>query len=143
MEIAASLGTRNALRKSTNYTKSRIKGGMRGSPRWGHKGPDKVTEAPAVKTGRTPDHIPRSGGPGRLTGDLWRSIRRSRKPRSDGPDSWSAVVMAGGDYGFQNRYKGQVEATNPYFKPGVDKAAPKVRGFFEASWAAAVNGKRI
>jgi len=51
--------------------------------------------------------------------------------------------MSGGRGGFQNRYKAKIEGDFPYFKPGVDKAKPKVRSFFEASWAAAVNGKRI
>jgi hypothetical protein len=50
--------------------------------------------------------------------------------------------MAGGRGGYQNRYKGRIEADYPYFKTGVDKASPKVRGIFEASWGAAVNGKR-
>jgi hypothetical protein len=51
--------------------------------------------------------------------------------------------MAGGEGGFQNRYKATVEKTTPYFKPGVDKAKPKVRAMFEGSWAAAINGKRV
>jgi hypothetical protein len=50
--------------------------------------------------------------------------------------------MAGGEAGFQNRYKATVEGKYPYFKPGVEKASPKVRGFFEGAWAAAVNGKK-
>lgn len=142
MQVASNEGTRVALRQATRYTKRRIKGGMRGRPRWGHKGPDKATGAPAVNTGRVPDHINRSGGPGRLTGDLSRSIRNSRRPRPEGIGRFSAVVMAGGEDGYQNRYKATVEKTTPYFKPGVEKAKPKVREFFEGAWAASVNGRK-
>lgn len=142
MQVASNEGTRVALNKATGYTRQRIRGGMRGTPRWGHKGPDKATGAPSVKTGRTPDHKPRSGGPGRLTGDLYSSIRKSRRARAEGPGEWSQVVMAGGRGGFQNRYKARIESEYPYFKPGAEKAKPKVRAFFEGAWAAAASGKR-
>lgn len=142
MQVATNEGTRIALKKATSYTKTRIKGGMRGRPRWGHKGPDKATGAPGVRTGRVPDHVSRAGGPGVLTGNLQRSIRTSRRPRSEGPAGWSQVVMAGGRGGYQNRYKGRIEAKYPYFKPGVEKARPKVRAFFEGAWAASTGSKR-
>jgi hypothetical protein len=143
MQVASNEGTRVALKKATSYTRGRIKGGMRGRPRWAHKGPDKATGAPAFRIERTPDHVPRGGGPGRLTGNLTRSIRTSRRARAEGVGRWSQVVMAGGRGGYQNRYKGRVEADYPYFKPGVDKATPKVHAIFEGAWAAATNGKRI
>lgn len=141
MDVAVNEATRLTVRRATRYTKGRIKGSMRGRPRWGHKGADPVTGQPAVHTGRVPDHINRTGGPGRLTGDLSRSIRNSRRPRPEGAGAWSAVVMAGGNDGYQNRYKATVEAKTPYFKPGVEKSSPKIRAMFEGSWAAATNGK--
>lgn len=143
MQVASNEGTRVALKRATSYTKGRIKGGMRGRPRWGHKGADPTTGAPGVRTGRNPDHISRNGGPGQLTGNLSRSIRTSRKARPEGPGAWSQVVMSGGSGGYQNRYKRRIEGQYPYFKPGVDKAKPKVHAMFEGAWAAAVNGKRI
>lgn len=112
---------------------------MRGAPRWAHKGADRTTGAPAVNLDRTPDHIRRSGGPGQLTGSLYGSIRKSRKPRLTGVGSYSQVVMAGGKGGYQNRYKAEIESRYPFFKPGVDKATPKVRAIFEAAWGSAVN----
>jgi hypothetical protein len=141
MQVASNEGTRIALKKATSYTRTRIKGGMRGRPRWGHKGPDKVTGAPSVNLHRAPDHISRSGGPGVLSGNLQRSIRTSRRARPEGIGGWSQVVMAGGRGGYQNRYKGLIERDYPYFKPGVDKATPKVHAIFEGAWGAAVNGK--
>ncbi|MEW2302576.1 hypothetical protein AB0958_21830 [Streptomyces sp. NPDC006655] len=142
MQVASNEGTRVALRKATSYTRSRIKGGMRGRPRWAHKGPDKATGAPGFNIHRAPDHVKRTGGPGVLTGDLQRSIRTSRKPRPEGVGKWSQVVMSGGKGGYQNRYKAKIEGEYPFFKPGVDKATPKVREFFVGAWAAATNGKR-
>ncbi|MFF1597693.1 hypothetical protein ACFVYV_09375 [Streptomyces mirabilis] len=141
--IASNEATRVALGKATSYTKTRIRGGMRGAPRWDRKGRDPVTGQIGVNLNRNPHVIRRSGGPGQLTGSLYRSIRKSKKPRLDGIGAYSAVVMAGGEGGFQNRYKATVEGTNPYFKPGVNKASPKVRGIFEASWAAAIHGNKI
>jgi hypothetical protein len=143
MQVASNEGTRVALKQATSYTKGRIKGGMRGRPRWGHKGPDKSTGAPGIRTDRNPDHISRTGGPGQLSGNLSRSIRTSRKARPEGVGRWSQVVMSGGAGGYQNRYKRKVEGQYPYFKPGVDKAKPKVREFFQGAWAAAASGKRI
>jgi hypothetical protein len=138
MELGSEVGTRQALNKSTSYTKNRIRGGMRGAARWGHKGPDKATGAPAVSTGRSPDHRPRNGGPGQLTGNLYRSIRKSRKPRSEGPGAYSQVVISGGRGGYQNRYKKTIEKEYPYFEPGVNKAKPRVHEFFRAAWETAV-----
>jgi hypothetical protein len=51
--------------------------------------------------------------------------------------------MSGGKGGYQNRYKREVEEKVPYFKPGVAKATPKVRAFFEGAWAASTSGKRV
>jgi hypothetical protein len=136
---ATNVGTRTALGKATSYTRTRIKGGMRGAPRWDRKGRDKVTGQMGVNLNRSPHRVQRSGGPGQLTGSLYRSIRKSRLPRLEGEGAYSQVVMAGGDGGFQNRYKGTVEGKYPYFKPGVDKAAPKLRTIFESAWGTAVN----
>lgn len=138
MELGSDVGTRAALGKATAYTKTRIRGGMRGSPRWGHKGPDKSSGAPSFKSGRIPDHVPRNGGPGQLTGNLYRSIRKSRKPRPEGPGAYSQVVIAGGRGGYQNRYKGRTEGKYPFFEPGVNKATPRVHDMFLAAWETAV-----
>lgn len=143
MQLASDEATRVALGKATAYTKRRIKGGMRGAPRWASKGTDPESGSPAFSLGRKPDHIPRSGGPGQLTGELFQSIRKSKKARRTGVAGWTQVVMAGGRGGYQNRYKAEIESRYPYFKPGVDKASPKVHGFFEGAWAAAVNGKKF
>ena len=137
--LAANEGTRKALDKATSYTRTRIRGGMRGEPRWDRKGRDKVSGQVGVNLNRNPHVIRRNGGPGQLTGSLYRSIRKSRKPRLEGVGEYSQVVMSGGDGGYQNRYKATIEGKYPYFKPGVDKSTPKVRAIFEATWGTAVN----
>lgn len=143
MTVASNEATRMALGKATSYTKTRIRGGMRGRPRWDRKGHDPATGAPGVNLNLSPHHASRTGGPGQLTGSLYRSIRKSKRPRAEGPGAWSQVVMAGGRGGYQNRYKAKIEDEFPYFKPGVEKAKPKVHAMFEGAWAAATNGKRI
>jgi hypothetical protein len=143
MQVASNEGTRVALNKATSYTKRRIKGGMHGRPRWDRKGRDKVTGQFGVNLNLSPHVVRKSGGPGEMTGQLVRSIRKSKRARAEGIGRWSQVVMSGGDNGYQNRYKRTVEAKYPFFKPGVDKAKPKVRAMFEGAWAASTSGKRI
>lgn len=135
MDKRVSLANAAALKKVVAKTATTIKGGMRGRPRWDHRGASQRT-GPAVTLGLSPRHVSKSGGPGKLTGALSSSIRKSKKPRAV-PGGFTAVVMSGGAGGPQNLYKGRVEANQPYFKPGVDKAAPKLPAIWEAAYAKA------
>jgi hypothetical protein len=130
------VGTKYALKKVQGVAKTSIKSRMRGRPRWDHRGASSNT-GQGVNLMLNPKVVKKSGGPGKLTGDLARSIRGSKVPRSAGPGAYSAVVMSGGQKGYQNNYKGATEAKYPFFAPGIKNAEPKMPAIWEAAWAKA------
>ncbi|MDH6123859.1 MULTISPECIES: hypothetical protein [unclassified Kitasatospora] len=133
--------TKKALKSVQALTKRSIKGGMRGRPRWDHRGASSRT-GEAVNLDLNPHVAKKTGGPGKFTGSLSGSIRASKRPRKKGIGNYSGVVMAGGKGGPQNIYKGKVEGTYPYFKPGVKKAEPKMPAVWEIAWAKATKTKK-
>lgn len=136
------IGTAAGVRKVQAVTKRSIKAQMRGRPRWDQRGKSKRT-GPEVKLGLTPHHVSKGGGPGKLSGALSNSIRSSKKPRPvAGGEGFSGVVFSGGASGPQNLYKKKVEATAPYFKPGLEKAKPKMPIVWHEAWAKAMNPRR-
>jgi hypothetical protein len=62
----------------------------------------------------------------------------SRKPRVT-VEGASVAVFVGGAGGPQNLYKEKIEGKYPYFKPGINKATPKMPGIYEAAWAKAIS----
>lgn len=138
MDRQIDLATLKALKACQGLTKKAIKSGLRGRPRWDHRGKSARTGA-TVKLNLSPHRISKSGGPGKLTGALSRAIRSDKKPRPIPGGGFNGVVMAGSKGGPQNLYKGQLEATYPYFKPGVAKAKPKMAAIWTAAWGRATN----
>ncbi|WBP87039.1 hypothetical protein [Kitasatospora cathayae] len=133
--------TKQALKKVQGLASRSIKSGMRGRPRWDHRGASSRT-GEHINLGLSPHVAKKSGGPGKLTGSLVKSIKGSKRPRKVGAAGYSAVVMAGGKGGPQNLYKGKVEGTYPFFKPGVTKAEPKMPAVWNAAWAKATQTKK-
>lgn len=125
-----------AVKRVQTVTKTAVKGQMRGRPRWNHRGKSART-GDKVTLPEIPRHSPRSGGPGRMTGDLMKSISASKRPRKL-PDGYSGVVWSS-KAGATNLYKGKVEKTAPYFKPGIEKATPKMPAVWEVAWGKAIN----
>lgn len=132
------VSTKYALKKVQGVAKTSIKSRMRGRPRWDHRGVSSRT-GQGVNLMLKPKMVKKSGGPGKLTGDLARSIRGSRRARSTGRGIYSAVVMSGGQKGYQNNYKGTTEAKYPFFAPGIKNALPKMPAIWEAAWAKAAS----
>jgi len=135
MEAEVDLATVAALKKVQQVTRTSIRSGMRGRPRWDHRG--QTSKGGGANLNLSPHHVTKTGGPGKLTGALASSIRKSRKPQPKGLGVYTAVVMAGGKGGPQNLYKGKVESKYPYFAPGVKKAEPKMAPVWNAAWAKA------
>lgn len=137
MDKRVDLATASAIKKVQGITKSSIKAKMRGRPRWDRRGKIKGATV-GVNLNLSPHHMAKQGGPGQLTGALFRSIKASRKPRKE-LGGFSGAVFAGGKGGPQNLYKGKVEATAPYFKPGVESAKPKMPAVWHEAWLKATN----
>jgi hypothetical protein len=133
--------TKQALKKVQGLAARSIKGGMRGRPRWDHRGASSRT-GDHINLDLSPHVAKKSGGPGKLSGSLVQSIKASKRPRKVGTAGYSAVVMAGGRGGPQNLYKGKVEGTYPYFKPGIKKAEPKMPAVWNTAWAKATQTKK-
>lgn len=128
--------TLKALRACQGLAKRSIKGQLRGRPRWDHRGKSSRT-GETVRLNLNPHVVSKSGGPGKLTGALSRSIKSDRKPRPVPGGGFNGAVFAGSRGGPQNLYKGALEGKFPYFGPGVAKAEPKMAAIWTAAWGRA------
>lgn len=130
------LATVRALKATQALAKKSIRSGMRGRPRWDHRGASARTGA-AVNLNLTPHHISKGGGPGKLTGKLVRGVGGVRKPKPLPGGGFQGGVGVGG--GVRNLYKKRLEGTYPYVRPGVRKAEPKMAAVWEAQWRRATS----
>lgn len=126
-----------ALKASQNLAKKTIKSGMRGRPRWDHRGRTGVGGAP-VSLHLNPHHVRKGGGPGRLTGTLSRAVGGVRRPRRT-PDGFSGGVGVGGRESLAVIYRAEVEARYPYMRPGLDKARAGMPVIWQRAWGRAIN----
>lgn len=130
------LATLKALKATQQLAKKSIRSGLRGRPRWDHRGASARTGA-AVRLDLSPHHVTKSGGPGRLTGKLSRGVGGVRHPKPLPGGGFGGGVGVGG--GVRNLYKKRLEGQYPYFKPGVRKAEPKMAAVWQAAWAKATS----
>lgn len=128
------LATIKALKATQNLAKKSIRSGLRGRPRWDHRGRSQRTGG-TVNLNLTPHHVTKSGGPGRLTGTLNRGVGGVRRPRRT-LEGYQGGVGVGG--GVRNLYKKRLEAQYPYFKPGLRKAEPLMSAVWYEAWGRAV-----
>lgn len=137
MQARVDVATAVALKKVQQTAKTSIRRGMRGQPRWDRRG--KIgAKGVAVNLHRTPHHIPRAGGPGKLTGRLVGAVGGVRKPKKI-PGGMKGGVGVGGKRSLTQLYRAEVEARYPYMAPGVKKAEPKFPAIWSAAWAKATN----
>jgi hypothetical protein len=134
MDRQIDLATLRALKATQALAKKSIRGGMRGRPRWDHRGRSSRT-GDTVSLGLSPHHVTKSGGPGRLTGKLYRGVGGVRKPKPLPGGGFQGGVGVGG--GVRNLYKKRIEGQYPYVKPGVRKAEPKMSAVWQTNWAKA------
>lgn len=134
MDRRIDAATVRAMRKVQNTAKTAIRSGMRGRPRWDHRGKSSRTGA-AVDLRLTPAHVSKSGGPGRLTGTLSRGVGGVRRPKPLAGGGYQGGVGVGG--GVRNLYKKRIEQSYPYVRPGLRKAEPKMAAVWETTWGAA------
>ncbi|EST24391.1 hypothetical protein [Streptomyces roseochromogenus] len=124
-----------ALKASQNLAKKTIRSGMRGRPRWDHRGASART-GEAVSLGLNPHHVTKGGGPGRLTGKLYKGVGGVRKPKKT-PEGYQGGVGVGG--GVRNLYKKRTEGLFPYVAPGIKRAETKMPEIWEKAWDKAVH----
>ncbi|BBB00570.1 hypothetical protein RVR_10569 [Actinacidiphila reveromycinica] len=128
------LATLKALKATQALAKSSIKAGLRGRPRWDHRGASGRT-GDTVSLNLSPHHVSKSGGPGRLTGTLSRGVGGVRRPKPLPGGGFQGGVGVGA--GVRNLYKKRLEGQYPYFKPGLRKAEPKMAAVWNTAWAKA------
>lgn len=126
--------------KVAKLAKTSIKGRMRGRPRWSHRGKWNGRPAVNIDGPKRKTRVGAGGTPGLFSGDLSRAVVASKKSRQKLNGTASAVTFVSAKrQPAVNAYKGQIERDYPFFKPGVDRVAPKVPALYEAAWAKATN----
>jgi hypothetical protein len=136
MVAAVDAASLKALMASQRAARTQIRQGMRGRPRWNHRGASSRT-GPSITLTEFPTHSPRAGGPGKMTGYLRGAVGYMKKPVKKGREWHGGVGAGGGRTPITNLYKAKVEQKYPYMRTGVAKAAPKMRTAYEVAWAKA------
>jgi hypothetical protein len=131
MDRRIDVGTLRALKATQQLAKTSIRSGMRGRPRWDHRGKSARTGA-TVKLNLSPHRVTKSGGPGRLTGTLTRGVGGVRRPKPLPGGGFQGGVGVGG--GVRNLYKKRIESQYPYVRPGIRKAEPKMAAVWVKNW---------
>jgi hypothetical protein len=130
-EADGAAATVASVRAVQNLAKARVRSRLRGKPRWSHRGASSRTGA-AVNLGG-PAHSPRSGSPGRFTGQLSTGVSGMKRPRLRmAGEVEGAVWMGKGSV--RNLYKWKLEEQHPYFEPAVRGMEPLVAAVWEKAW---------
>lgn len=132
---AATVG---AVRAVQNLAKSRVRSRLRGKPRWSHRGASSRTGPEVNLDG--PKNSPRSGGPGRFTGQLASGVSGMKRPRTGVEGVRGAVWMGKG--GVRNLYKWRLEKDHPYFAPAVKAMEPQVAPIWEKAWKKVIDRRQ-
>jgi len=134
MEARVEKATWMAVKENQRILKLAIRRNLRGAPRWNQRGAwEKI---PAVKVDG-PTHAPRSGGPGRFAGDLYRGVGGKKRPLIRPGGTVVGGVGVGGK--INNLKKRKLEEEFPYFKPAVEATEPKMAQAYAKGWDKAVN----
>lgn len=137
IKLATDAAALKALLAAQRVAKTSVKSGMRGRPRWDHRGA--IGESggePAVSLRLSPHHVAKSGGPGSMTGHLRSAVGVVKRPKKVG-NRYQGGLGCGGSASITNIYRKKTNGKYPFVKPGVDRAAPKMRAAFETAWAKA------
>jgi len=138
--------TMAGVRENQNVIKKNIRRKLRGKPRWGRRGPSTKYGLPAYEIegfpktkdskGRNVAHAPRSGPPGKFSGDLYAGVKSRRIPKWMGEEGVMGWVKIGNRA--NNVKKGKLEKDFPYFAPAVEESQPEVKATFEKGWSKAI-----
>jgi hypothetical protein len=138
IELNVQKATLAALRVNQNKLKTAVRRNLRGAPRWTQRGANRITGArgnyqvPGT-TGQT--NMPRSGGPGKMTGVLYAGVGAAKPVVI--ANNWVGGVGIGANP--NNVKKKPLEAKFPYFRPAVEAVTPTMLANYEKGWEAAVS----
>jgi len=138
IESRVDIATITAIRANQNKLKTAIRANLRGAPRWTQKGANRITGANFQVPGTTGQHnSPRDGGPGRMTGDLYKGVGGVKNPKKGLDGFYTGGVGIGKK---PNRVKkAPLEAKFPYFRPAFEKVEPLMGATFDAGWDKAIS----
>jgi hypothetical protein len=137
VESRMNVATIAALKANQNKIKSAVKANLKGQPRWTQKGRNRITGPNFQVEGTTgQNHRPRDGGPGKMTGVLYKGVGGVRRPKE-----FRGMFYGGVGVGAKpnNVKKRVLEAKFPYFRPAVEKTEPLMSQTYEKGWARAMN----
>lgn len=134
MDARVEVATVAGLKAMQAAAKRNIRSKMRGRARWDHRGASDRT-GDAVDLYLSPHHSTRTGGPGKLTGELYRGVGAVKRPKKRG-STWVGGVGVGGRV--TNLYKRQVEGKFPFVAPGVKKTEAEAGPIWSKAWGKAI-----
>jgi len=137
VESRMNVATIAALKANQNKIKSAVKANLKGQPRWTQKGRNRITGPNFQVEGTTGQHhLPRDGGPGRMTGVLYKGVGGVRRPKE-----FRGMFYGGVGIGAKpnNVKKRVLEAKFPYFRPAVEKIEPLMADIYATGWDKAVS----
>lgn len=137
MTVRVDRATVTATRAVQRKLVSSIRSELNGPPRWNHRGRSRVYPTSVTLTGQ-PVHASRGGPPGKFTGDLRRGVGGKKSLASIGGHVTGGVGVGGGRIPQNNLKKGKLEATYPFFGPGVRKVEPELGAIYDAAWTKAL-----
>ncbi len=138
IEDRVALATIAGIKANQNKLKTAIRANLRGAPRWTQKGSNRITGANFQVPSTTGQHnSPRSGGPGKMTGVMYKSVGGVRSPKKGFDGYYTGGVGIGAK---PNRVKkAPLEAKFPYFRPAVEKTMPLMSDVFDVGWDKAIS----
>ena len=138
IEARTEIATITAIKANQNKLKTAIRANLRGAPRWTQKGANRITGKNYQVPGTTGQHnSPRGGGPGRMTGVLYKGVGGVRNPKKDAAGFFIGGVGVGAK---PNRVKkAPLELKFPYFRPAYEKTLPIMGDAFDAGWDKAIS----
>ena len=138
IEARTDLATIAAIKANQNKLKTAVRANLRGAPRWTQKGNNRITGANFQVPGTTGQtNMPRSGGPGRMTGTLYKGVGGVRHPKKGLDGFYTGGVGIGKK---PNRVKkAPLELKFPYFRPAYEKVEPLMGQTFDAGWDKAIS----
>lgn len=132
IESIVDKATLATLRRIQNKIKLEVRRNLRGAPRWTERAGKAHGDTFQVEGTTGQHHFPRSGGPGRMTGDLYRGVGAVRRPIKVDSGTWIGGVGVGKN--INHFKKGTLEKKFPYFRPAVLKVQPEIRALYEKAW---------